>query len=300
MNRKTMVIAIGFLLAFCIGIHFYAEWNMAQFDASLPKPPDPEQEAHAAPQELDPHAGHNHGPGEHPLVPPVEPSDMALNDFLASPPLSSAEVQNLWAKSGTTPEEYYDSETLEVFKKFGVEPPPPGHTWAQLPDGTTELREKNVPYVTVRTPETTGHPPVFDFGWLPDNAAPYHLALRTIAYDKVIVLPEGNRVELTSAERVRAVQMLTDFETAWAPHTDFSFGATGVYDNTISEAESRAATDAAAEKVERELKLKLGISPDDNISPARFVVDYDLVREILTEIKRLSTARNHKRGKGKT
>lgn len=43
MNRKTMVIAIGILLAFCLGIHFYAEWNMAQFDASLPKPP-PEQE----------------------------------------------------------------------------------------------------------------------------------------------------------------------------------------------------------------------------------------------------------------
>ena len=284
MNRKTMVIAIGILLAFCLGIHFYAQWDMKRFDASLPKPPDPEQGAHAAPQGPDSRADHNHGPGEHHLVPPVEPSDIVLNDFLASPPISSAEVQNLWAKSGTTPEEYYDRETLEVFKKFGVEPPPPGHTWAQLPDGTTELREKNVPYVTVHTPETTGRLPVFDFGWLPDNAAPYYLALRTIAHDEVVVLPGGNRVELTSAARERAVQMLTDFEAAWAPHTNFSFGATGVYDSKIPEAERRAATDAAAEKVERELKLKLGISPDDNLSPARFVVDYDLVRDILIEI----------------
>ena len=49
MNRKTMVIAIGILLGFCAGIHFYAEWQKREFDASLPKPPSVEQEAHAEP-----------------------------------------------------------------------------------------------------------------------------------------------------------------------------------------------------------------------------------------------------------
>ena len=34
MNR-TIVIAIGILLAFCLGVHFYAQWDMKRFDAYL-------------------------------------------------------------------------------------------------------------------------------------------------------------------------------------------------------------------------------------------------------------------------
>lgn len=39
MNRKTFVIAIGILIAACLGVYFYAQWDMKRFDASLPKPP---------------------------------------------------------------------------------------------------------------------------------------------------------------------------------------------------------------------------------------------------------------------
>ena len=38
MNR-TMVIAIGILIAICTGIYFWAEWQKQEFDASLPQPP---------------------------------------------------------------------------------------------------------------------------------------------------------------------------------------------------------------------------------------------------------------------
>ena len=54
MNR-TMVIAIGILIAICTGIYFWAEWQKQEFDASLPQPPTGghwhDGEWHAEPQE---------------------------------------------------------------------------------------------------------------------------------------------------------------------------------------------------------------------------------------------------------
>ena len=43
MNRKIIAAAIGFVVAVAIGSHFYVEWQMAKFDASLPTPPTEEQ-----------------------------------------------------------------------------------------------------------------------------------------------------------------------------------------------------------------------------------------------------------------
>ena len=39
MNRTTLIIAIGIIIAVCTGIYFWTEWGKARFDASLPKPP---------------------------------------------------------------------------------------------------------------------------------------------------------------------------------------------------------------------------------------------------------------------
>lgn len=39
MNRRTLVIAISIAIAFCLGVYFYAQWDMKRFDASLPEPP---------------------------------------------------------------------------------------------------------------------------------------------------------------------------------------------------------------------------------------------------------------------
>ena len=39
MNRTTLIITIGIIIAACTAIYFYAEWEKARFDASLPTPP---------------------------------------------------------------------------------------------------------------------------------------------------------------------------------------------------------------------------------------------------------------------
>ena len=59
MNR-TLIAAIGLILAFCIGIFFYAEWQKQKFDASLPEPPAP-TEVQAAETETETEGGHWHG-----------------------------------------------------------------------------------------------------------------------------------------------------------------------------------------------------------------------------------------------
>ena len=64
MNRKTMVIAIGFLLAFCLGIHFYAEWNMAQFEESLPQPPAVQEQQETTTDDINTDAGGGHWHGD--------------------------------------------------------------------------------------------------------------------------------------------------------------------------------------------------------------------------------------------
>ena len=44
MNRKIIIAAIGFVVAVAIGLHFWAEWEKARFDASLPTPPAEEEQ----------------------------------------------------------------------------------------------------------------------------------------------------------------------------------------------------------------------------------------------------------------
>ena len=44
MNRKIIIAAIGFVIAVAIGLHFYVEWEMKRFDASLPTPPAAEEQ----------------------------------------------------------------------------------------------------------------------------------------------------------------------------------------------------------------------------------------------------------------
>ena len=75
MNRTTLIIAIGIIIAVCTGIYFWTEWQKQEFDASLPKPPTDEQQQSAD----DTAGGHWHGDEWHaePHVadeaPPVQP-----------------------------------------------------------------------------------------------------------------------------------------------------------------------------------------------------------------------------------
>ena len=51
MNRK--LIAAIVLIAACIGLYFYAEWEKARFDASLPTPPPPPADEQSGEQQAD-------------------------------------------------------------------------------------------------------------------------------------------------------------------------------------------------------------------------------------------------------
>ena len=75
MTHRTFAQCIlGILLAVCLGVYFYAQWDMKRFDASLPKSPaadtivetpmetvPPEETSAAAPPAGEPPAGHWHG-----------------------------------------------------------------------------------------------------------------------------------------------------------------------------------------------------------------------------------------------
>ena len=66
MKPKTMVIAIGILIAFCAGIFFYPEWQKARFDASLPQPPAPtEVQSETETNDRQTKGGHWHGDEGH-------------------------------------------------------------------------------------------------------------------------------------------------------------------------------------------------------------------------------------------
>ena len=66
MNRTTLIITIGIIIAVCTGIYFWTEWQKQEFDASLPKPPTDEQQQSAD----DTAGGHWHGDEWH-AEPPV-------------------------------------------------------------------------------------------------------------------------------------------------------------------------------------------------------------------------------------
>ena len=169
------------------------------------------------------------------------------------------------AVSDTPPDE------LEFWKKLGVAPPPEGHIYAQLADGTMRLQKKNVPIVSV----TIGTAPEFNLGWLPDDAYYY--------YDALHALSSGDNLigvgRLAPAETARAREMLDAFEEEWAPHTNIGFYATGVYDTDDHDIID-ASTDKAIAERERELKAELGISENRDKE-----FDVDLMREILAQIR---------------
>ena len=133
MNR-TLIAAIGLILAFCIGIFFYAEWQKREFDASLPEPPAPTQ-VQAAETETETEGGHWHGDEWH-----AEPHTVhAEENNLAVQRPKRLPVKGL--KNPTREQlveanrHYYESQGLKV--------PPKGYHY--IWDGETEevLRDEN-------------------------------------------------------------------------------------------------------------------------------------------------------------
>ena len=120
MNMKTMAIAIGFIVALCAGIFFYAEWEKARFDASLPEPPAPEVKA------AETEGGHWHGDEWHAephnvnanfVTPIAEPPEV---DFSVQPTAAPAEPPAELAEILATPKYV---ERLQVIRNIGKHDP---------------------------------------------------------------------------------------------------------------------------------------------------------------------------------
>lgn len=83
MNVKTLIAAIVLILALCIGLYFWAEWEKTRFDASLPTPPPAaEHPAEDAGREhVHSHAGHHHGPADiHQHERPPQPAKRGIHN----------------------------------------------------------------------------------------------------------------------------------------------------------------------------------------------------------------------------
>ena len=76
MRIKTLISGICILLAICLAIYFYAEWQKARFDAALPVPPpppaDPETGGHWHDGEWHADDAHDNGTGGGELIPSVD------------------------------------------------------------------------------------------------------------------------------------------------------------------------------------------------------------------------------------
>ena len=136
MNRKTMVIAIGILIAFCAGIYFWAEWQKQAFDASLPKPPavEKQQVTDVADDVTDDTAGHWHGDEWH-----AEPHVKQVSQVTdASKTLTATNEQHpLDYLSGEEREEWI----RQRYALFGLEPPPEGYEYLWDPQTENAKRD---------------------------------------------------------------------------------------------------------------------------------------------------------------
>ena len=122
MNRKIIIAAIGFVIAVALGLHFYAEWQMAKFDASLPTPPAAEEQA----------GGHWHGDEWHAEPHTVSETGQVdasaeaepLIPHIAAPELPPDAID----LSKLSPEEL-EQVIAQFYAQAGVEPPPEGYDY---------------------------------------------------------------------------------------------------------------------------------------------------------------------------
>ena len=150
MNRK-LIAAIGLMLAFCIGIFFYAEWQKQKFDASLPEPPTPtEVQAVETTEAGHTEAGHWHDGEWHAETEHVRtnvPNQAAPSAEEIEQSLTALEKLNAeWA--ALSPEEQA-ARYQAALKQAGLKPPPPGHYYYQEANGDYRLVKRGEPIFSI-------------------------------------------------------------------------------------------------------------------------------------------------------
>ena len=82
MNHR-LIAAIVLILALCIGLYFWAEWEKTRFDASLPTPPPAAEHSaeDAGREHVHSHAGHQHEPADiHQHEHPPQPAKRGIHN----------------------------------------------------------------------------------------------------------------------------------------------------------------------------------------------------------------------------
>ena len=97
--KRKLIVAIVVIIAVCIGIHFWTEWEKARFDASLPKPPAEDtagghwhgDEWHAEPHAADEAEEEDTGPFLYeimlPELPELKPGEIRYSDAAKTKPI---------------------------------------------------------------------------------------------------------------------------------------------------------------------------------------------------------------------
>ena len=126
MTHRTFAQCIlGILLAVCLGVYFYAQWDMKRFDASLPEPP-PADTAVEIPMETagedtgdEPSAGHWHGDEWHEEPHTAEPAPPAQPVQSAAEPKPERELPP-WLTEWRAALEYHKAESKRLREQSRV------------------------------------------------------------------------------------------------------------------------------------------------------------------------------------
>ena len=155
MNRK-LIVAIIVLIAGVLGLHFWAEWEKARFDASLPTPPA-EEEQQVIDETADDTAeetggGHWHGDEWHAephtgVVMPINEVDFSVQPTASTEP--PAELADILA----TPEY---ARRLQIARRSKHNDPEYGQWFEEriLLEAEGELLEREEPYPTPKGGES--------------------------------------------------------------------------------------------------------------------------------------------------
>ena len=252
---KSRLIRFSLLgcLLFCLGLHLYTQWDLKRFETSLQKerpstldPADAETSDAATPTE-NAQGGHFHSDGTFHAGP--HETDAPAEVPLQAPEMSEAEI-----------EEFYRSQ--------GLEPPPPGYTYIQHEDGSTELIEDGVPQVTITYKNQ------FDRSYLSEKDWVTYQALKGITHKRVIesrkIPPE---VVTLAKERIKALE-----QKGQGPYPYASSLTTW----------SGPRPPGAQEKIDRIMNEKIAEAKAElGLSNARKTVryDYNLIEQLLIELQ---------------
>ena len=134
MNRK-LIVAIGVIIAACVAVHFYVQWQIARFDASLPEPPAEDtagghwhgDEWHAEPHVADEVEEEDTGPFLYeitlPELPELKPGEIRYSDEAKTKPIHWMNYGGIVPDENTPrPYKHLTNEEVHTMDRTGLTP----------------------------------------------------------------------------------------------------------------------------------------------------------------------------------